>query len=176
MAVRIRMKKMGRKHRPFFRICAIDARSPRDGRVIEELGTYDPMVPDTDARVTLKHERVTYWLGVGALPSTNVNALIKKYGPEGTHLQQMAQARERLAMPKAVPEAGEAVYKPQPKTAPAEAAPAEAEAPAQQAEEAVAEGAVAEGAAAEQPAAEQSAAEQPATAEPAAERSPEKSE
>ena len=45
MAVKIRMKKMGRKHRPFFRICAIDSRNPRDGRVLEELGTYDPMVP-----------------------------------------------------------------------------------------------------------------------------------
>ena len=50
MAVRIRMKKMGRKHRPFFRICAMDSRRPRDGRVLEELGTYDPMVPETDAR------------------------------------------------------------------------------------------------------------------------------
>ena len=51
MAVKIRMKMMGRKHRPFFRICAVDSRNPRDGRVLEELGTYDPMVSDTDARV-----------------------------------------------------------------------------------------------------------------------------
>ncbi|MEC8473963.1 MAG: 30S ribosomal protein S16, partial [Planctomycetota bacterium] len=43
MAVRIRLKKMGRTHRPFYRVCAMDQRSPRDGRVIEELGTYDPM-------------------------------------------------------------------------------------------------------------------------------------
>ena len=49
MAVRIRMKKFGRRHRPFYRICAMDARSPRDGRVLEELGTYDPMVPEVDA-------------------------------------------------------------------------------------------------------------------------------
>ena len=54
MAVKIRMKKMGRKHRPFFRVCAVDSRAPRDGRVIEELGTYDPMVPETDARAILK--------------------------------------------------------------------------------------------------------------------------
>ena len=49
MAVRIRLKKMGRTHRPFYRVCAMDQRSPRDGRVIEELGTYDPMCPETDA-------------------------------------------------------------------------------------------------------------------------------
>jgi ribosomal protein S16 len=50
MAVRIGMKKMGRKHRPYFRIVAIDARQPRDGRVIEELGFYDPLMPITDPR------------------------------------------------------------------------------------------------------------------------------
>ena len=50
------MKKMGRKHRPFFRICAMDIRVPRDGRVLEELGTYDPMVPETDARAILNGE------------------------------------------------------------------------------------------------------------------------
>ena len=58
MAVRLRMKKMGRTHRPFYRVCAMDQRSPRDGRVIEELGYYDPSVPETDARVKLKAERV----------------------------------------------------------------------------------------------------------------------
>ena len=65
MAVRIRMKKMGRKHRPFYRICASDSRTPRDGKVLEELGTYDPMILDTDARTELKNERVAYWLGDG---------------------------------------------------------------------------------------------------------------
>ena len=54
MAVRIRMKLLGRKHRPYFRIVAIDARQPRDGRIIEELGSYDPMVRNTDDRVTLR--------------------------------------------------------------------------------------------------------------------------
>lgn len=102
MAVRIRLKKLGRKHRPFFRICATDVRAPRDGRVIEELGTYDPMVPETDARVTLDYERVTYWLGVGAQPSESAAVLIKKYGPEGTHLEQMKAARERLKSQKGV--------------------------------------------------------------------------
>ena len=69
MAVRIRMKMLGRKHRPYFRIVAIDSRQPRDGRIIEELGSYDPLVKNTDERVRLKPERIKYWLGVGAKPS-----------------------------------------------------------------------------------------------------------
>jgi small subunit ribosomal protein S16 len=73
------MKKMGRKHRPFFRIVAIDSRQPRDGRVIEELGTYDPMVKDTDSRVTLRPSRIKYWMSVGALPSERCQVLFKKY-------------------------------------------------------------------------------------------------
>jgi small subunit ribosomal protein S16 len=91
------MKMLGRKHRPFFRICAMDSRTPRDGRVLEELGTYDPMVPETDARALLKGERIQYWLGVGALPSEKVRVLIKKYGTEGTHLEQQRLALARLA-------------------------------------------------------------------------------
>ncbi|MGI9518683.1 MAG: 30S ribosomal protein S16 [Pirellulaceae bacterium] len=97
MAVKIRLKKMGRRHRPFFRLCAMDSRSPRDGRVIEELGIYDPMVPETDARAILKGERIDYWLSVGAQPTPKVGVLIKKYGTDGTHLDQQQQALGRLA-------------------------------------------------------------------------------
>ena len=79
MAVRIRMKKMGRKHRAFFRIVAIDGRQPRDGRVLEELGTYDPSVKDTDSRTTLLPERIKYWKSVGALASERCNTLFSKY-------------------------------------------------------------------------------------------------
>lgn len=78
MAVRIRMKKLGRKHRPFFRICVMDQRKPRDGRAIEELGHYDPMVRDKSQRVTLNMERVQHWISVGAQPSEKVAVLIKK--------------------------------------------------------------------------------------------------
>jgi small subunit ribosomal protein S16 len=95
MAVRIRMKKMGRAHRPFYRVCVMDQRSPRDGRVIEELGTYDPMCPETDARVTLKGDRIDYWLSVGAQASDKVAVLIKKYGTNGTHLEAQKAALER---------------------------------------------------------------------------------
>jgi small subunit ribosomal protein S16 len=136
MAVRIRMKKMGRTHRPYYRVCAMDQRSPRDGRVIEELGTYDPMCPETDARVTLKAERVAYWLGVGAQPSEKVATLIKKYGADGTHLDAQKAALERLSKRKEYAPAPEPVKpakekKEEPK-AEAEAAPAAEEAPAEE--------------------------------------------
>jgi small subunit ribosomal protein S16 len=124
VAVVIRMKRMGRKNRAFYRICASDRRSPRDGRVIEELGTYDPSVPDTDARCVFVPDRVRHWLGVGAQPSDAVRVLWKKYGPDGTRLKEMEQARARLAMPRIVPEAGEPVFVPEPKVAPGAAAAA----------------------------------------------------
>jgi len=133
VAVTIRMKRMGRKHRPFFRICAVDSRNPRDGRVLEELGTYDPMIDDTDARVVLKTERLGYWLGVGAQPSDKVKVFIKKYGAKGERLAEQAAARERLSLPKQVPPAPEPVYVPPPKgQAPAAPEPqaAAAESPA----------------------------------------------
>jgi small subunit ribosomal protein S16 len=79
VAVRIRMKMLGRKHRHYFRIVAIDGRQPRNGRVIEELGSYDPTVKNTDERVRLKPDRVKYWMSVGAKPSEKVAVLLKKY-------------------------------------------------------------------------------------------------
>ncbi len=96
--VRIRLKRLGRRHRPFFRICVMDARAPRDGKTIEELGTYDPMVPDTDARVVLNRERVAYWLSVGAQPTEKVRVLLKKYGPNGTRVQENEEALKRLRL------------------------------------------------------------------------------
>ena len=159
MAVRIRMKKMGRRHRPYFRICAVDSRQPRDGRVIEELGTYDPMVPDTDARVTMNNERVTYWLGVGAQPSDKVGVLIKKYGPEGTHLAQQSAARDRLAAPKTLPDVGPPAYAPEP---PKPAAPPAEEAPAPAAEAPTEEAPAAEAPAKESAAAETETQDAPA--------------
>ena len=96
MAVRIRLKKLGRKARPFYRLCATDVRNPRDGKVIEELGIYDPMVPDTDARAVLRGERIDYWLSVGAQPSEAARILIKKYGTNGTHLAKQKAALEAI--------------------------------------------------------------------------------
>ena len=145
MAVRIRLKKLGRKHRPFFRVCAMDSRSPRDGRVIEELGTYDPMVPETDARAILKGERIDYWLGVGALPTPKVGVLIKKYGTGGTHLEAQSAAIEKLGgrRAKAIEEAraaAAAMPKPKIEEPPKEEAKTEGDTPAAEgAEEAKAE-------------------------------------
>lgn len=160
MAVVLRMKRMGRKNREYYRICASDRRSPRDGRVIEELGTYDPHVPETDARCTLNGARVQHWLSVGAQPSDAVRVLIKKYGPNGTHLAQMEAARAKLAMPKIVPEAGEPVFVPAPKVEPA----TEAAAPTAETTPATEEGAPAADVAVA--VAEASAAEAPAVEEP----------
>ncbi len=100
MAVRLRMKKLGRKHQPFFRVVAVDQRASRDGKVIEYLGHYDPLVKETDARATLKTDRIDYWLSVGAQPSEKVGVLIKKYGTNGTHLEQQRLAAERLKLNK----------------------------------------------------------------------------
>jgi small subunit ribosomal protein S16 len=74
----------------------MDSRAPRDGRVIEELGTYDPVVPETDARAILNAERIDYWMSVGAKPTPKVGVLIKKYGKDGTHLDAQKEAIERL--------------------------------------------------------------------------------
>jgi len=79
VAVCIRMKMMGRKHRHYFRIVAIDRHQPRDGRIVEELGSYDPHVKNTDERVKLKPSRIKYWLSVGAKPSEKVAVLFTKY-------------------------------------------------------------------------------------------------
>jgi small subunit ribosomal protein S16 len=132
VAVRIRMKRMGRKHRLFFRICATDSRAPRDGRVLEELGTYDPSIADTDARAVINGERLDYWLSVGALPSDRVKVLIKKYGPKGTRLAEHQAALDRLRGPKVVPDPGppKFVLKPKKEAEASEAPPAPAEQPA----------------------------------------------
>jgi small subunit ribosomal protein S16 len=80
MAVRIRMKRMGRRHLSVFRLAAVDQRSSRDGRVIEELGSFDPNQKDADQQCKLKEDRIQYWLGVGAQPSKTVYDLLKRSG------------------------------------------------------------------------------------------------
>lgn len=141
MAVVIRMKRMGRKNREYYRICASDRRSPRDGRVIEEIGTYDPHVSETDARCTLDNTRVDYWLSVGAQPSTAVRVLIKKYGTNGTHVTAMEEARARLKLPKIVPDAGPPAFVPEVKSPEPEAVAVAEAAAAQTGAEAAAEAA-----------------------------------
>lgn len=93
MAVRIRMKQMGRKHRHYYRIVAIDHRQPRDGRELEILGTYDPSVKDKESRVTLLPARIKYWQGVGAKVSEHVEVLMKKYMKKFEDLEAAAAAK-----------------------------------------------------------------------------------
>lgn len=71
---------MGRTHRSFFRLSAVDSRRPRDGKVLEELGWYDPASKDPEQQVNLKLDRIEHWLKVGAQPSETVADLLKKQG------------------------------------------------------------------------------------------------
>ena len=91
------MKMHGRKHRPYFRIVAIDSRQPRDGRVLEELGTYDPMMKNKENRVTLKPDRIKYWQSVGALASERVTTLLNKYMKKFEDLATQAAAQPAQA-------------------------------------------------------------------------------
>ena len=76
MAVKIRLKRMGAKKAPFYRIVVSDSRSPRDGRFIEEIGTYNPL--KDPGEIFVDKERAAYWIGCGAQPSDTVRALLKK--------------------------------------------------------------------------------------------------
>ncbi len=77
MAVRLRLKRTGRKNRAYYRVVAIDSRTKRDGKSIEDLGSYDPeAAPESKTR--LKVDRITYWLSVGASPSQPVAAILRK--------------------------------------------------------------------------------------------------
>jgi small subunit ribosomal protein S16 len=80
MALSIRLTRGGRKNRPYYRIVVADKRAPRDGRFIEKIGSYDPLLQDDTKRVVLNAERVTYWLGQGAQPSDRVARFFGKAG------------------------------------------------------------------------------------------------
>ena len=78
MAVKIRLKRMGSKKAPFYRVVVADSRYPRDGRFIDEVGTYNPL--KNPAEINLDAEKVQKWIGNGAQPTDTVKALIKKAG------------------------------------------------------------------------------------------------
>ena len=82
MAVKIRLKRMGRKHRPFYRVNAIVDQNKRDGRPLEQLGHYDPLEADKDKQFVCDLDRAKHWLDVGAIPSETVSSLLKKAGVE----------------------------------------------------------------------------------------------
>jgi small subunit ribosomal protein S16 len=141
MSLRIRLSRGGAKKRPYYRIVVADSRSPRDGKFIERVGTYNPMVPkDHPERIVLKEERVKYWMGVGALPSDRVAKFLGQADiipmpalPNQTKKNQpKAKAQELLkAKAKAAEEAAAAA---EAEAAAAAEAPAE-EAPAEEAAE-----------------------------------------
>ncbi len=80
MVVRLRLKRFGRLNHPTYRVCAADARAPRDGRIIETLGYYLPKAPKLEEQLSLNAERIEYWLSVGAQPSETVRSMIKRKG------------------------------------------------------------------------------------------------
>ena len=190
MAVKIRLKRMGKIHAPYYRIVVADSRKKRDGRVIEEIGKYHPT--ENPSLIEVQGERAQYWLGVGAQPTEQVLAILKLTGDWGTFKgEKGAKSTVQSPEPKAEfsPDAKKKpVLKPKAKAEPkaAEEAPAEApaaeETPAEAPAEAPAESASEP--AAEAPAAEETAAEaaaeapaedapaEDAPAEPAAEEAP----
>ena len=78
MSVKIRLARHGAKKRPYYRIVVADSESPRDGRYLEAVGSYNPL--QDPAEVTLKEDRVKYWIDQGALPSDTVKSILKKEG------------------------------------------------------------------------------------------------
>lgn len=142
MSLRIRLSRGGAKKRPFYRIVVADSRSPRDGRFIEKIGTYNPMLAKDDpARINLDTDRAKHWLGVGALPSDRVAKFLatadlfklpERRNQSKQHLPKK-KAQERMAADKEATEAAEAAAA-EAAVAPAEEAPAE-EATAEEAAE-----------------------------------------
>ena len=133
MAMKIRLARGGSKKRPFYSIVAADSRMPRDGRFVEKLGTYNPLLPkDSEERVKMDMERVQYWLGEGAQPTDRVSRFLEAAGV----IEKKERSNPNKAKPgKAAPERAEA--KAEKARAAEEAAAAPAEAPAE--EEAAAE-------------------------------------
>ncbi|MEB3702124.1 30S ribosomal protein S16 [Candidatus Bealeia paramacronuclearis] len=143
MALRIRLARGGAKKRPFYKIVVADAKAPRDGRFIEKLGTYNPMLPqEHNDRLHLNSERIQYWLGVGAEPSDRVARFLgqaniikmpaivespKKSAPKAKAQERLRMAAE--AAREAAEAAAAAAAAPVVEETPAEAVPAEEVAP-----------------------------------------------
>ncbi|MBV1904308.1 MAG: 30S ribosomal protein S16 [Marinosulfonomonas sp.] len=142
MAMKIRLARGGSKKRPFYRIVAADSRMPRDGRFIEKLGTYNPLLPkDSEERVKMDIDRIKHWLGEGAQPTDRISRMLEAAGvlekktrnnPDKGKPGEKAQARVQEKADK-VAAAAEAAAAPKEEPAAAE------EAPAEEAEEKVAE-------------------------------------
>jgi len=99
MAVKIRLARMGRRNRPFFRINAVDARTPRDGKILEKLGHYDPLEKDATKQIVLKRDRIEYWLSQGAVPSDTASEILVRNGIKHKYAEERAA---RLAKARAI--------------------------------------------------------------------------
>ena len=173
MALKIRLARGGAKKRPFYRIVVAEASAPRDGRYVERVGTYNPMVPkDHDQRLTLKAERITYWLGQGAQPTERVQKMLAGAGLAEAPVIREQPKKSAPGRKRAEREAEEAAAAADAAEAAADEAAA-AEAPAEEAtaEEAAAEEAPAEEAPAEEAPAEEAAAEEAPAEEGSSEES-----
>jgi small subunit ribosomal protein S16 len=95
MAVKIRMMRIGRRHRPFFRINAVEGRNPQCGRIIEKLGHYDPVEKDETKQIVLNTERIKIWLEKGAVPSESVSDILRRHGIEDKQGIERRQRREK---------------------------------------------------------------------------------
>ena len=156
MALKIRLARGGAKKRPFYRIVVAEASAPRDGRYVERVGTYNPMVPkDHDQRLVLKNERITYWLGQGAQPTERVQKMLASAGLTEAPVIREQPKKSAPGKKRAEREAAAA------EAAAADEAPAD-EAPAEEAtaDEAPADAAPAEEAAADEAPAEEAPAEE----------------
>ena len=121
MAVCLRLKRFGRLNLPTYRVVAADSRYPRDGRIIEALGFYLPLLRKEDQQLKLNPERVSYWLGVGAQPSETVASLIRRAGITLPVYRQRKRKKSKAAAKKFVPPKKKAP-KPKPAKAKTEAA------------------------------------------------------
>jgi small subunit ribosomal protein S16 len=166
MALKIRLARGGAKKRPFYRIVVAEASSPRDGRYVERVGTYNPMVPkDHDQRLIINGERITFWLGKGAKPTERVQKMLASAGLMAAPVLRDQPKKSAPGKKRAEREA-EAV---EAAAAAAEAAAAEAEAAAAAEAEAAAEAPVEEAPAEDAPAEDAPAEDAPAEDAPAAE-------
>jgi small subunit ribosomal protein S16 len=90
---------MGRRNRPFFRINAVESRTPRDGKILEKLGHYDPLEKDATKQIVLKRDRIEYWLSQGAVPSDTASEILVRNGIKHKYAEERAA---RLAKARAI--------------------------------------------------------------------------
>ena len=152
MSVKIRMTRMGRRHRPFFRINAVEAKTPRDGRILEKLGHYDPLEKNDDKQIVINKERIEFWIAQGAFASDTCAQIFKKFDitcpqyeaklKRREHAKAIARKQgkpfteaERIAVAKAAEEAAKAAAEAAKAAEEAAAAKAAEEAAAAAAEE-----------------------------------------